>query len=293
MIPQFRPPSLQFVIFLTGWLAVHPASAQEPASPAPPPQPVVLAEANAEEFIVGDWYKIRAKRRGHSASFEGSLVKVNDQWIALRIIREGRHEFAVPVASKLPFVGRLFRNVGIGRSDETLWIPREAATVEERTPARAEPVAVEVVKQTAAVGLEEPKVVTATTKAGPETQPLADERPPTGRACEIQMVGAKELEETAGEVFAVTDDVISLNVTRVVAVSEQIPLLGDLPMVGRAFRREHIERRQERRQVDRADILCLRISNRQSAAATVDLVPAPETTAPENPAAAAPAAPKR
>ena len=85
----------------------------------PQPRPVELAEADAkadaETFVIGDWYKLRVKRRGVSTQLKGTLVKVNDQWIVLRIISEGRREFAVPVVSKVPFVGkRLFKNVGIG-----------------------------------------------------------------------------------------------------------------------------------------------------------------------------------
>ena len=38
----------------------------------------------------------------------------------IKRLSEGRNEFGVPVLSKVPYVNRLFKNVGIGRSTSSL-----------------------------------------------------------------------------------------------------------------------------------------------------------------------------
>ena len=38
----------------------------------------------------------------------------------IKRLSEGRNERGLPVASKLPYINRLFRNVGIGRTTESL-----------------------------------------------------------------------------------------------------------------------------------------------------------------------------
>jgi general secretion pathway protein D len=40
----------------------------------------------------------------------------------IKRLREGRNEFGVPILSKVPYINRLFRNVGIGRSTESLML---------------------------------------------------------------------------------------------------------------------------------------------------------------------------
>ena len=36
--------------------------------------------------------------------------------------REGRNEYGVPILSKIPYINRLFKNVGIGRTTESLML---------------------------------------------------------------------------------------------------------------------------------------------------------------------------
>ncbi len=55
----------------------------------------------------------------------GRLDRANARWLVLHVEREARSERGVPVLSKVPYTGRLFRNVGIGRTQEVLWIPRD------------------------------------------------------------------------------------------------------------------------------------------------------------------------
>jgi len=268
-----------------------------PAAPVNPSEPIELDEADAKaeaaKLVIGDWYKLQVKRRGVSAQFQGALVKLNDQWIVLRIVSEGRTEFGVPVVSKIPFAGRLFKNVGIGRTDDMLWIPREAATVEQRTM---------FAQQAAAAD----SVVPAAAKENVSLQAPAGEEPPAGCACTLHFAGAGPSqageeqatvkEQDTGALVEVTDDAVNLMVTRRVSTSVRLPLVGDLPVIGPAFTRERDEVRKERRQIDRADILCLRVSNHQLVTAAVELVPMPSEAAapvaPTPPLAPAPPAPR-
>jgi hypothetical protein len=293
MSPQFVLLAVRVGILLTGCLAATWTFAQAPApktlqsksitfkEPLEPVEPIELAEADAkadaETLVVGDWYKLRVKRRGVSAHFEGGLVKINDQWIVLRIVSEGRTEFGVPVVSKIPFAGRLFKNVGIGRTDDMLWIPREAATVEQRT---------KFAQQAAATD----GVVPVAAKENVAIQAPAGDEPPAGRACTLQFAlarsgagqaeeGQKVEERDSGDLIEVTDDAVSLMVTRNVSESASVPLVGELPIIGRAFTRERTVIRKERRQIDRADLLSLRVSNHQLATASVELVPMPSEPA--------------
>jgi hypothetical protein len=55
----------------------------------------------------------------------GRLDRASVRWLVLHVEREGRSERGVPVLSNVPYTGRLFKNVGIGRTREDLWIPRE------------------------------------------------------------------------------------------------------------------------------------------------------------------------
>ena len=38
----------------------------------------------------------------------------------IKRLSEGRNEFGVPMLSKLPYINRLFKNVGIGRETQSL-----------------------------------------------------------------------------------------------------------------------------------------------------------------------------
>jgi general secretion pathway protein D len=63
----------------------------------------------------------------------------------LKRLSEGRNEFGPPILSKIPYLNRLFRNTGYGRSAESLLImvtPRiiiQAEEEEKQTGVRAEP----------------------------------------------------------------------------------------------------------------------------------------------------------
>ncbi len=51
-------------------------------------------------------------------------------------LSEGRNEFGVPILSKLPYINRLFKNVGIGRETQSLMMmvtPRIIIAEEEES----------------------------------------------------------------------------------------------------------------------------------------------------------------
>jgi general secretion pathway protein D len=40
----------------------------------------------------------------------------------IKRLREGRNEFGVPILSKIPYINRLFKNVGMGRTTDSLML---------------------------------------------------------------------------------------------------------------------------------------------------------------------------
>lgn len=40
----------------------------------------------------------------------------------IKRLREGRNEFGVPILSKVPYINRLFKNVGIARTTQSLML---------------------------------------------------------------------------------------------------------------------------------------------------------------------------
>jgi len=40
----------------------------------------------------------------------------------IKRLREGRNEFGVPILSKIPYINRLFKNVGLGRTTDSLML---------------------------------------------------------------------------------------------------------------------------------------------------------------------------
>ncbi|WP_422927957.1 hypothetical protein [Singulisphaera sp. PoT] len=53
-------------------------------------------------------------QRSVVTTLEGTVIGADDKGIRLKV-HESRREIGVPIASKLPFANRMFRNVGIGR----------------------------------------------------------------------------------------------------------------------------------------------------------------------------------
>ena len=94
------------------------------------------ADNRIDHLVIGDWYRVRFDRHDVQQEFNGDFAKVTDRWIVLHTLSEGRNEYGVPVASKFPYVNRLFKNIGIGRTHEFVWIPRKTATIRGRLSRR-------------------------------------------------------------------------------------------------------------------------------------------------------------
>ena len=52
----------------------------------------------------------------------GSRWRHRGAWADLKTLSEGRNEFGPPVLSQLPYINRLFRNIGIGRETRHIMI---------------------------------------------------------------------------------------------------------------------------------------------------------------------------
>lgn len=79
---------------------------------------------------VGKECTVEFARGEHVREISGVVRKVSREWLVLetQVEREHRQEDVTPAMSKIPYVNRLFRNVGIGHSAEKQerWIPRDA-----------------------------------------------------------------------------------------------------------------------------------------------------------------------
>lgn len=182
------------------------------------------------DLVVGDSYTIRVERSGVVESFSGALVKANAEWIVLERELEGRNEQGIP-SSKLGFFNRTFKNVGIGREHDVVWLPREAATVEQRTMSAKRA----------------------------ELAEVATDEPPTNSFCRIQYADGAETKSISGELSS--QDETDLTVSSEVMVEERqgVPLLSDIPLVGRAFTRKTQVSQHRSHKFARDDVLAVRI----------------------------------
>ena len=194
------------------------------------------ASPRADALVVGYEYVVAAERHGVRQQLSGTLVKVNDRWIVLRCVLESRNETGVPVMSRLPYVNRLFKNVGIGRSDENIWIPRAAAT--SRTRTSSQPVVV---------------------------QPPKGDSPPAQDHCWIESVSQGRLVRRRGDIAASTADGLTFVHDVEIAETTSVPVLGGIPVLGTAFRRTHHRVVQSRDELSHDDILCAGVPNREAA----------------------------
>ncbi len=115
-------------LFLLGMLTLA-AGAALPWASAEPPQlasdGAAGAEKNSDEVLpVGRNCTVVLTTAEGQTEIEGVLHQVNDRWLVLHHHREGRSE-GLPMLSKIPYTSRLFKNVGVGRVYEDIWIPRD------------------------------------------------------------------------------------------------------------------------------------------------------------------------
>jgi hypothetical protein len=192
-----------------------------------------LPEASIDRLVVGDWYTIDVDREGCNERFQGDFVKANDRWLVLRRISESRNDVGVPSASNNSFLkSKQFSKVSIGVQTEYLWIPREAATVAGRTRAA-------------------------------KSQPIAEidgESPASGARCAVVLPADQKTVEHKGSLVEMTDETIILSQERRVYTKRAVPLLGELPLIGAAFRNVTGHSETVRDEIPWASVLCVRVN---------------------------------
>lgn len=199
-----------------------------------------------DHLVVGDCYWLQVERHDVRQEISGDLLKVTDHWIVLHVLSEGRNEYGVPVLSKIPYINRQFKNVGIGRADVYTWVPRGAVVIRGRLRA-ASPPAVE--------------------------SPPEDE-PNLGAACEVKFVGTdKKVVEQEGKLKEISDDRLTLSETEEFRVDVPKPGWSKLPWVGGYFIESRTETREKLTEIARRDVFCISIRVAQLA------VPAPDKQA--------------
>jgi len=101
---------------------------EEPAEEETPPP---AGQPPRQKLVIGDAYMLEVKRGGISKSFGGNLLAANNDWIVLRRVAGSRNDYGVPLLSGLPKVGNYFRRSYESMVEDDLWIPREAAAIQQ------------------------------------------------------------------------------------------------------------------------------------------------------------------
>lgn len=198
---------------------VMPASATNPAPP--------ISSTDIRYLQTGDTYRVAVERQGVKKEFEGVLLKANEKWIVLKAAGPPV-ERGVPIAAKVPYVNRLFRNVGVGRLEEIRWLPREAVTIHGRSKAG--------------------KVATS--------ELALPEVPPSDAGYFIELVhDGKEVAHTAKVTFG--DKHLTCHQKICEARERGVPVLSEIPIVGRAFRKEYMRVDVVDVQYSWDDVLCI------------------------------------
>ena len=189
-------------------------------------------DASAAPLVPGDQYTIRVERRGQEATFNGELVRANPQWIVLRCPAEKR-EASPSLLDRLPVVGRHFGTTAIGRAEDYLWIPREAATVESREPA---------------------------TQRTPRPS-LNGDRPPRQTACRVQLVHAGKIQLRDGGMEEIDDEQLTLSVPKRIKTYAPLPSSpGGFMSIANMTSLVRYESRCDREEIPLDDVLCVRVT---------------------------------
>jgi hypothetical protein len=175
---------------------------------------------------LGDGYDIVIRRGGVEKRYSGQLVQMTDEWLVLLARSESRTEFGVPMVSKVPYAGRLFRNVGIGRATALRWLPREGATVVGRSLAEDRG----------------------------DFQPLSAQQPSWEKVTRVEFSHGRELAYHNGTVTC-QGDTLHYTVAKNHEVEVPLPLLGQLPGVGDLFTIRETALREEGREVALGSVL--------------------------------------
>jgi hypothetical protein len=214
------------LVALLASVILHAASIVQAGEPDP--------DTRIEHLVVGDGYHIQVERHGVQDVVSGNFAKETDRWIVLHLLSEGRNERGVPVLSSLPLVGRRFKTISFGRTDEEIWIPRDAATIRGRIRA---------------------------VKPNPTDAPSGDDPSPQA-ACWVVFVGDDhKVAEREGKIEKFADDQLTLTASETFSFEVRKPGWSNLPLVGGYFVNTRTETRETHPQFARGDILCVRISN--------------------------------
>jgi hypothetical protein len=197
--------------------------------------PVAMAKGTAnhvdESLVVGDSYTIRVERHGAKRQFQGDLAKVNDRWLVLRHVSNGRDHGLGPMA-RLPLVGRWFRGAITQPVDEYVWIPRDAATVESH-----------------GTGARVPGGVTL------------GEHPAEQVSCTVEFAKGDRIERREGGMETVNDTAFTIAVPKQVTVEAPLSGFGLASLAGDAMTRTRTETRYSRQLISRSDVMCVRVGN--------------------------------
>jgi hypothetical protein len=132
----------------------------------------------------------------------------------------------------------MFKNVGIGRTEQDIWIPREATMIRGRIRA---------------------------VKPEPMEPPSGDDPSPQ-TVCRIIFVeDDHKAAEQEGKLEMIADDQLTLVASETVSTEVRKPAWSNLPLVGGYFVSTRSETRETHPQFARGDILCVRMVNARPA----------------------------
>ncbi len=185
-----------------------------------------VAPTDVSHLELGDDYQVVVRRDGAEARFSGRLVQMTHEWLVLRMVSECRNEQGVPVLSKVPYVKRHFRNVGIGRTTTDRWVPRAATTVVGRL-------------------IHEDKE---------DFQQLATTQPTWEQVTRVEYAEAGEIAHCSGPL---TLEGTTLHGMKLVCeeMETPLPILGQLPGFGNLFTTTEVELREETRELALESVL--------------------------------------
>jgi hypothetical protein len=199
------------------------------------------SQPNSSEAVlaIGDTCTVKTERHGARQQFNGELIKLNDRWLVLRRASGNASDRHASVWSKIFFAGAKNDPAKDLTTYEYLWIPRDAATIEKKTPA-----------------------------SGPPNVPATmGEAPPVQVYCAVELAVGGRVARHSGGMEALSDDKLTLSVSKQVSVDVRVPPIG-LPFAMDTFGKKRIEKHYAREQLPLGDILCIHVPDYDPAALT-------------------------
>jgi hypothetical protein len=179
----------------------------------------------------GRTYTLTVARDGVTQQASGSVLALTPDWVVMAREVDVRTVRAVPTRIPWPF-NRLFKNVGLGRVIEVMWIARaHIASAEPDSQMPPTPIAL----------------------------PAGDSHPPLDAECTIESVEQSERIARDGALTRLSDDAATLDLEYSVAAARPLPILGSLPGIGRYFHQVQARTVRATRDIPCGDILCIRM----------------------------------